>query len=161
MKLSWVKMYPYFRLLFSLNYWTKRHELRTSLKQFTEHFTNTLTQNGNHPVSDCAFHSWYNLFTITIVVGLHMNVIRPQGCLEVATDLNAERQNPPSPTAVFQDIFTSRMCAAYQRRRETPFPLQMMGAFPPHKPTAVESGDCVVRQTPWSTVVLTNSQSLS
>lgn len=92
MKLSWVKMYPYFRLLFSLKYWTKRHELRTSLKQCTEHFTNTLTQNGNHPVSDCTFHSWYNLVTITVVVGLHMNVIRPQGCLEVATDLNAVLQ---------------------------------------------------------------------
>jgi hypothetical protein len=48
----------------------------------------------------------------------------------------------------FRNAHTCLQCAAYQARGGINFPQQMMLAFRMQKPTANESGECVVRGIP-------------
>jgi hypothetical protein len=54
----------------------------------------------------------------------------------------------------FRNAHTCLQCAAYQARGGSNFPLQMTRAFRTHKPTAKESGECVLRGIPCISVKL-------
>jgi hypothetical protein len=48
----------------------------------------------------------------------------------------------------FRNAHTCLQCVAYQARGDNNFPRQMTRAFRMHKPTAKESLECVIRETP-------------
>jgi hypothetical protein len=56
--------------------------------------------------------------------------------------------SPLNNVFTFRNAHTCLQCAAYQARGGSNFPRQMMLAFRTHKPTAKDSGECVVRVIP-------------
>jgi hypothetical protein len=55
---------------------------------------------------------------------------------------------PLNNVFTFRNAYTCLQCAAYQARGGSNFPRQMTLAFRMQKPTAKESGECVVRGIP-------------
>jgi hypothetical protein len=56
--------------------------------------------------------------------------------------------SPLNNVFTFRNAHTCLQCAAYQVRGGSNFPRQMTRAFRTHKPTAKESLECVIRETP-------------
>jgi hypothetical protein len=56
--------------------------------------------------------------------------------------------SPLNNVFTFRNAHTCLQCAAYQARGGSNFPRQITLAFRTHKPTAKESGECVVRGIP-------------
>jgi hypothetical protein len=56
--------------------------------------------------------------------------------------------SPLNNVFTFKNAHTCLQCAAYQERGSSNLPRQMTRAFRTHKPTAKESLECVIRETP-------------
>jgi hypothetical protein len=56
--------------------------------------------------------------------------------------------SPLSNVFTLRNAHTCLQCAAYQARGGSNFPRQMTRAFRTHKPTAKESLECVILETP-------------
>jgi hypothetical protein len=56
--------------------------------------------------------------------------------------------SPLNNAFTFRNAHMCLQCAAYQARGGSNFPWQMTRAFCTHKPTAKESLECVIRETP-------------
>jgi hypothetical protein len=56
--------------------------------------------------------------------------------------------SPLNNVFTFRNAHTCLQCTAYQAQGGSNFPRQMTRAFRTHKPTAKESGECVLRRIP-------------
>jgi hypothetical protein len=65
--------------------------------------------------------------------------------------------SPLNKVFTFRNAHTCLQCMAYQARGGTNFPQQMTLAFRMKKPTAKESGECVVRGIPGTITFLNSS----
>jgi hypothetical protein len=61
--------------------------------------------------------------------------------------------SPLNNVFAFRNAHTCLQCAAYQARGGSNFPRQITWAFRTHKPTAKESLECVIRETPGSMLI--------